>query len=90
MRKVPLVGAAAALVLGLAGVVSITAVSQAAGPSPAKSKTLIFDVVFSPFSPVAANNVPNPGSSLRWAMRSSFTTSSSRQASMPATTWAPA
>ena len=62
MRKVPLVGAAAALVLGLAGVVSITAVSQAAGPSPAKSKTLIFDVVFSPFSPVAANNVRNPHS----------------------------
>jgi hypothetical protein len=62
MRKVPLAGAAAALVLGLAGVVSITAVSQAAGPSPAKSKTLIFDVVFSPFSPVAANNVRNPGS----------------------------
>lgn len=62
MRKVPLVGAAAALVLGLAGAVSISAVSQAAGPSPAKSKTLVFDVVFSPFSPVAANNVRNPGS----------------------------
>ena len=40
----------------------ITAVSEAAGPSPAKSKTLIFDVVFSPFSPVAANNVRNPDS----------------------------
>ena len=62
MRKVPLVCAAAALVLGLAGAVSISAVSQAAGPSPAKSKTLVFDVVFSPFSPVAANNVRNPGS----------------------------
>ena len=48
MRKVPLAGAAAALVLGLAGVVSITAASQAAEPSAAKSTTLIFDVVFSP------------------------------------------
>ena len=62
MRKVPLVGAAAALVLGLVGAVSISAVSQAAGPSPAKSKTLVFDVVFSPFSPIAANNVRPPNS----------------------------
>jgi hypothetical protein len=49
MRKVPLVSAAAALVLGLAVVLSISAASQAAGPSAAKSKTLTFDVVFSPF-----------------------------------------
>ncbi len=62
MRKVPLVSAAAALVLGLAGAVSISAVSQAAGPSPAKSKTLVFDVVFSPHAFVAANNVRNPHS----------------------------
>ncbi len=62
MRKVPLAGAAAALVLGLAGAVSVSAASQAAGTSTAKSKTLSFTVVFSPFSPVAANNVRNPHS----------------------------
>jgi hypothetical protein len=62
MRKVPLAGAAAALVLGVAGVVSFAAVSQAAGPSPAKSQRLVFDVVFRPFEPVQANNVRNPHS----------------------------
>ena len=62
MRKVPLAGAAAALVLGVAGVISISAVSQAAGPSPAKSKTLVFDVVFSPPEFIQANNVRNPHS----------------------------
>ena len=62
MRKVPLAGAAAALVLGLAGAFSISAASQAAGPSAAKSKTLTFGVVFSPFSPIAANNVRPPNS----------------------------
>lgn len=62
MRKVPLAGAAAALALGLAGVVSFAATSQAAGPSPAKSQTLVFDVVFSPSALVQANNVRNPNS----------------------------
>ena len=62
MRKVPLAGAAAAVVLGLTGVVSFAVASQAAGPSPAKSHTLVFDVVFSPFEPVQANNVRNPNS----------------------------
>jgi len=62
MRKVALTSAAAALVLGLAGVVAIAAASQAAEPSTAKSKTLTFDVVFSPFSPIAANNVRDPNS----------------------------
>ena len=60
MRKVPLVSAAAALVLSLAGVVSFAAASQAAGPSPAKSQTLFFNVVFSPFELVQVNNVRNP------------------------------
>ncbi len=41
----------------VAGVVSVSAASQAGAPSTAKSKTLIFDVVFSPFSFVKANNV---------------------------------
>src|SRR5213080_1534859 len=62
MRKVPLAGAAAALVLGLAGVVSFAAASQASMPGPAKSQTLIFKVVFSPFEPIQANNVRNPKS----------------------------
>ena len=62
MRKVPLASAAVALVLGVAGVLSISAASQAAVPSAAKSKTLTFRVVFSPFSPIAANNVRPPHS----------------------------
>jgi len=62
MRKVPLAGAAAALVLGLAGVVSFAAVSQATVPGPARSRTLVFHVVFSPFEFVQANNVRNPDS----------------------------
>lgn len=60
MRKVPLVSAAAVLVLSLAGVVSFAAVSQAAGPAPAKSQTLVFDMKFSPFEFVQVNNVRNP------------------------------
>jgi hypothetical protein len=55
MRKVALAGAAVALVLGLTGVAAIAAASQAAQPSTTTSKTLTFDVVFSPFTPVAAN-----------------------------------
>jgi hypothetical protein len=62
MRKVALTSAAVALVLGLIGAVSIAAVSQAAQPSTPTSKTLTFDVVFSPFTPIAANNVRDPNS----------------------------
>ena len=48
MRKVPLAGAAAVLVLGVTSAVAIPIASQAAGPSPAKSKTLVFhDQLFS-------------------------------------------
>ena len=54
--------AAAALLLGLAGVVAIAAASQAAQPSTARSKTLTFDVVFSPFTLVASNNDRDPNS----------------------------
>jgi hypothetical protein len=50
------------LVLGLAGVLAISAASQAAEPNTHKAKTLRFDVVFSPFSPIAANNVRDPDS----------------------------
>jgi hypothetical protein len=62
MRKVALAGAVAAAVLGLTGVVSFATASQAARPGPSKSQTLVFDVVFSPFAPVQANNVRNPNS----------------------------
>ena len=62
MRKVPLAGAAAALVLGVAGALAIPAASHAAGPSPATSKTLVFHVKFSPPEPVKANNVRIPHS----------------------------
>ena len=48
MRKVPLAGAVAAVLLAVAGVVWISAASQAAETSTAKSRTLSFDVVFSP------------------------------------------
>jgi hypothetical protein len=51
-----------ALVLSLAGVVAISAASQAAEPGTHKARTLTFDVVFSPFSPIAANNVRDPNS----------------------------
>jgi hypothetical protein len=60
--QVALAGAAAALVLALVGVVVISAASQAAEPGAHKAKTLTFDVVFSPFSPIAANNVRDPNS----------------------------
>jgi len=62
MHKVPLAGAVAALVLGVAGAVAIPVASQADGPSPAKSRTLVFSVAFSPPEFVQANNVRNPHS----------------------------
>jgi Dirigent-like protein len=62
MRKAALTGATAALVLALAGVVAISAASQAAEPSTHKAKTLTFQVVFSPFAPIAANNQRDPNS----------------------------
>jgi hypothetical protein len=63
MRKLALTGAAMALVLALTGVVAISAASQAAEPSTHKAKTLSFDVVDSPFTPIAANNERDPNSS---------------------------
>jgi hypothetical protein len=62
MRKVALASAATALVLALAGVVVGSAASQAAETGAHQAKTLTFDVVFSPFSPIAANNVRDPNS----------------------------
>jgi hypothetical protein len=62
MRRVVLTGVAAALVLALGGVGAIAATSQAAQPNSAKARTLTFDVVFSPFTPIAANNERDPNS----------------------------
>lgn|SRR5512135_2829525 len=62
MRKIFLAGAAVALALGVAGAIAIPAASQAARSSPAKSRTLVFHVVFSPFELVQANNARNPDS----------------------------
>jgi hypothetical protein len=62
MRKVALTGAATALVLTLASGAAIAAASQGSEPSTHKAKTLTFHVVFSPFSPIAANNQRDPNS----------------------------
>ena len=89
MRKLALTGAAAALVLTLAGVVAASAASQAAEPSTAKATTLTFHVVFSPFAPIAANNERDPTHPSPSATRSSFMTSCMPTASGSATSWAP-
>jgi hypothetical protein len=60
MRKVPLAGAAAAVLLAVAGLVSFATASQAAGPSPARSQTLVFIVHFSPFEVLHLNPNPDP------------------------------
>jgi hypothetical protein len=62
MRRVALTGVATALVVALASVAAIAAASQAAEPSTHKAKTLTLHVVFSPFSPIAANNDRDPNS----------------------------
>jgi hypothetical protein len=62
MRRILLAGAAVVLALGVAGAIAIPAASQAAPSSPAKSTTLVFDVVFSPFELVKANPERNPNS----------------------------
>jgi hypothetical protein len=59
MRKVALTSTAVGLLLS---VVSISATSQAAGSSAAKSTTLSFDVQFSPFTLIPANPVRDPNS----------------------------
>jgi hypothetical protein len=60
-RKV-LTATVIAVLAVVAGTVSAAAASPAGRPAAAKSTTLTFDVVFSPFTPVAANNVRNPNS----------------------------
>ena len=59
MRRNVLI-AMSALLLGLAGVVSVSAVSQASDDSATKSRTLAFDVRFSPLTVIDANNVRDP------------------------------
>src|SRR4051794_24548497 len=61
MRKLTLIGGTAVLMLGLAGVVSVAAASEGQ-PSPSTSKTLNFEVAFSPFTAAATNNVRDPNS----------------------------
>jgi hypothetical protein len=89
MRRVVVTGIAAALVLALAGVVAVSAASQAAEPSSQKAKTLTFHVVFSPFTPIAANNQRDPTPPSPSGTRSSFMTSCMPTASGSATSWAP-
>ena len=86
MRNLALTGAATAL--ALAGVVAISAASQAAEPGAHKATTLTFDVAFSPFSPIAANNARDPNSDFASATSSSFTTNCSPRATRSVTTWA--
>jgi hypothetical protein len=62
MRRIALIGSASALVLGLVGVLSSSVSSEAAVPAAAKATTLTFDVKFSPFTIIAANNVRDPNS----------------------------
>ncbi len=62
MRTTALAIAAITAVAAVAGTVSIASASQTAQPGAATSTTLSFDVVFSPFTLVAANNVRNPNS----------------------------
>jgi hypothetical protein len=59
MRKVALTSTAFAVLLS---VVSIAATSQAAASSAARSRTLSFDVQFSPFTLIPANPVRDPNS----------------------------
>jgi len=61
MRKLALLGVAAATVLGLGGVVAASTGSQPA-EAATRPRTLTFDVVFSPFELVEANNQRPPGS----------------------------
>ena len=61
MRRLALIGVAAAVVLGLGGAVAASTGSQAA-EAAAKPRTLTVDVVFSPFELVAANNERDPAS----------------------------
>jgi hypothetical protein len=59
-------------------------------PSTAKSKTLTFDVVFSPFSLGATNNVRPPDSPVALGDEITFHDQLSQKASTSATSWAPA
>ena len=60
MRRIR--AAAAALLLALIGVMSVATASQAGDSSTGKSRTLVFDVQFSPFTAIATNNVREPNS----------------------------
>jgi hypothetical protein len=60
MRRIALLGSASALAIGLVVVLSSSVASQAAEPAAARSHTLSFDVQFSTFTPIEANNARDP------------------------------
>ncbi len=64
MRRTALIAAISALVLGLAGVFSVSAVSRADDHPPQGSKTIFLDVRFSPLALIATNNERDPNSPL--------------------------
>jgi hypothetical protein len=64
MRRTVLIAAVSALLLGLAGVLSMSGVSQADAHRRDEPTTLHFDVRFSPQALIAANNERDPNSPL--------------------------
>lgn len=62
MRRVLLAAGIAAALLGMGAFATASAASQGAVPVSPRSTVMHFDVVFSPFSAVAANNVRDPHS----------------------------
>src|SRR5215216_1909984 len=60
MRTVTLPGAAIILVLAVVGIASLGAAPPAAAPGTGASRTLSFEVQFSPFSLIHVNPLPNP------------------------------
>jgi hypothetical protein len=63
-RRTALVGAVSALLLGLAGALSVSAVSRADDDGGDASETMLLDVRFSPQTLIATNNERNPDSPL--------------------------
>jgi hypothetical protein len=62
MRRGAVIASASAVVLGMVGLLSTSATSQAAERTNPRANVLTFDVVFSPFTLIAANNERDPDS----------------------------
>ncbi len=62
MRRTALIAAISALIFGLAGVLTVSAVSQADDRRRDEPTTLVFDVQFSPQTLIATNNERDPNS----------------------------